>query len=328
MIEGYNNKIPLYNGKTKFTTTPTPSFIYFGGVYYGGIWNTNVFKFNESDLIWQKAYNTGATSGLGGTIIDAICADFSGYVWIADGTNLVKYDTDGNALIYGTSSSSINSIESDTENNIIFCGSHVSGSSIHKYDSNFNKLWSFGTSSTAFNRLNLTSSGDIVASSTGGTVVRLNKNGTCLMSKYYDYTSIYSSCVDLSNNIWIGHQAAGTGASNLRKHDSNGNLLASYYIGPGGSSDIVWELTAGESGYIYVSSNAWLYKVSATGSVIWSQNPGAPNNTPNGRCLVYKNGYVNLLSNSSPAFKSYDTSGTLLFDLYFEQATTINVQPI
>jgi hypothetical protein len=321
MIEGYNNKIPLYNGKTKLTTTSTPGFIYFGAQYYGGIWNTNVFKFNQSSLIWQKAYNIGATSGPGGTTIDAICADSAGYVWIAASNRLVKYDTDGNALIYATSSS-ISTMEADSQNNIV-----ALAGSIYKYDTNSNQIWSFATSSVSFNRLNFTTSGDIIASSGDGSLVKLNSSGVCLMYKYYAYTSIYSSCVDLNNNIWIGHQAAGLGASNLRKHDSNGNLLASYYIGPGGYSDIVWELTAGESGYIYVSSNAWLYKVSATGSVIWSQNPGAPGNI-SGKCLVYKNGYVNMLSGGYPTFKSYNTSGTLSFDLDFEQATTINVQPI
>jgi hypothetical protein len=331
MIEGYNNKIPLYNGKTKLTTTSTPSFIYFGGVYYGGVYNTNVFKYNQANVIWEKAYNTGATSGPGGTVVNAICADLGGYVFIGAGSNatspfpgrsLVKYDTNGNALIYATSSSSIWAMEADSQNNIILCG----GGGIYKYDTNLNQIWS-GTSSAQFNRLNFTTSGDIVASSTDGTVVKLNTNGTCLMDKYYTYSNIYSSCVDSNNNIWIGHQAAGSGASNLRKHDSNGNLLASYYIGPGGSSDIVYNLTADTSGYIYVNSNAYLYKVSGTGSTVWSYNPGAGGN-PYTKSLVYKSGYIYFLTNSYPSFKVYDTSGTLSLSFDLPQAATINVQPI
>lgn len=331
MIEGYNNKIPLYNGKTKFTTTSTPSFIYFGGQYYGGVYNTNIFKYNQSSIIWEKAYNIGATSGPGGTYINAICADSSGYLWTASGLSdtdayrIVKYDTDGTALIYGTSSSPVYAIETDSQNNIVLCGGNSAGLSIYKYDTNFNQIWSFGTSSTSFNRLNFTTSGDIVASSTIGNVVKLNSNGTCLMSKSYAYNGgVYSSCVDSSGNIWLGAQG---GTYNLYKHDSNGNLLSSYYIGPG-STDIVYELTADTSGYIYASSNAYLYKVSSTGSTIWSYNPGAPASVPRTKCLVYKNGYIHLLSNSSPKFKVYNTSGALSFSFDIVQANTVNVQPI
>jgi hypothetical protein len=227
-------------------------------------------------------------------------------------------------------------MESDSQNNIVFCGSVTipsAGKSIYKYDTDFNQIWSFGTSSPAgnanFNRINFTTSGDIVASSFNGTVVKLNSSGTCLMSKYYTYTygNIYSSCVDSNNNIWVGVQG---GMSNLYKYDSGGNLLSSYFIGPGSPSasavDIVYDLVADTSGYIYVSSNAYLYKVSGTGSIVWSQNPGA-NGSPYTKSLVYKNGYIYFLTNSIPRFKVYDTSGTLSLSFDVER-TTINVQPI
>lgn len=327
MIEGYNNKIPLYNGVSKSTSTSTPSFIYFTGLYFNPNYPTNIFKYNLSSLVWSKKYDvTGVPSGAG-TSINAICADLSGYVWIAaDNKDIIKYDSDGNTLIYGTSSSLVYSMDSDTQNNIIFCGTDVSGSSIHKYDTNFNKLWSFGTASTTFKKLNVTTSGDIVASSTNGTVVKLNKNGTCLMSKTLSSVFLYSSCVDSSGNIWTGSSPV-SATYNLFKHDSNGNLLSSYYIGPG-TEDVVYELTADESGYIYVSSNAYLYKVSATGSVVWSKNPGAPINTPDGRCLVYKNGYICFLTNSSQSFKMYNTSGTLVTSFAVDNGTSVNLQPI
>jgi len=325
MIEGYNNKIPLYNGLSKSTLTSTPSFIYFGGTYFNPFYPTNIFKYNLSSLVWSKKYDV-----TGGTSINAVCADLSGYVWAAaDNKAVIKYDSDGNALIYGTSSSLIYSMDSDSQNNIVLCGTHVSGSSIYKYDTNFNQIWSFGTGSGAtianFNRLNITTSGDIIASAPTGTVVRLNKNGTCLMSKDLSASNVYSSCVDSDGNIWIGLNG---GTYNLLKHDSNGNLLSSYYIGPG-TEDIVFEIAGGESGYIYVVSNAYLYKVSTTtGSVVWSKNPGAPINTLYGRCLVYKNGYICFLSNSTPTFKMYNTSGSLVTSFGVDSGTSINVQPI
>jgi len=327
MIEGYNNKIPLYNGKSKSTSTVTPRFIYFGGEYFVGY--DNIYKYSQTgSLIWSEFYNVGLTSSSGfGTQISGISSDYSGYVWTITYTtnpstryNLIKYDSDGQMLIYGTSSSRLYGIDIDTQNNIVVCGSDSGGKSVYEYDSNLQLLWSFGTSSRTHTSVKNISTGVIVTSS-NGYVTKLSSSGVHQWSTSISASAILCCCEDSSGNIWVGGSV--NGGVNVFKISSSGTLTSSYYMGPGTTDDVIG-ITSDTSGYVYVASNAYLYKIDSSGSIIWSKNPGS--GVTYKRFLVFNDGFIYIQTNSSPSLKVYNTSGTQTQTLDMTFGDTINIQ--
>lgn len=322
MIEGFNNKIALYNGRTKFTTTSTPYFIYSGGEYAIGI--DNIYKYNGSSLIWSKAYNTGS-AGLY-TQIWGISSDLAGYTYIISYTptspqvyKLLRYDTDGSEVISITSSRILYGVTTDIQNNAIVCGSQVSNKSVIKYDTQLNEIWSFGTASFGpYTSVNLDSSENVILTANGGQVTKLNALGVAQWTTTASSGALYSSCIDSSGNIWVsGNYNASN--KNLFKLSSSGTLLSSYYIGAGGS-ETATQVVAGESGYIYVSSGSSLYKLDLTATQIWVRTPGASSIK---RSLVFSNSLIYLKSSSSVYV--YNTSGSLL-NTYSIYGETMNIQ--
>lgn len=326
MIEAYNNRIAIYNGKTKSTSTATPAFIYASGQYYPAY--NNVYKFGTSSTILAKSYGTGATGF--GTYVSSIIANRRGEFYASsidspNPTTLIKYDVDGNILATASNSSVIYSLYLNSDNSFVACGNfyYYSGEgvnkSVYKYDENLNMQWSY-VSSKLYQKVITDSSNNSYLVSSDGYVTKLNSSGVQQFSNSISTTTLYAIGIDTSNNIWVG--GITSGGNNVFKLNSSGTLLSSYAIN---SSNQVDGIVCDTAGYIYVSVGNELNKIDSSGAIIWTKTPGSANTLY--RSMYIKNDLIYRNNTSIGKIEIFNTSGTIIGGPSVGNISSISVQP-
>ena len=289
-----------------------------------------------------------ADYGRGGIVVD----DY-GYIYIAGYTFnfgsgrydifIIKYNTNGTKIwtrFWGTSTDEFaNDITLDASGDIYITGHQGSSGYdmlLLKYDSNGNYQWHSTWGPETFNEGNgvvVNTSGDIyIAGRAGGELafLKYNSAGNLVWSKINTSLLVGDDIgIDEAGFFYICGRNKASSNKYLSKFNSNGGLIWNHFWG----SDVlsVCDMALDDSSNFYFTGNievnggsntdAYIVKLTSSGSKLWSVNWGTPlNEIGYGICLddfgnIYLTGEVNSPEKKRDAFiAKFDPYGVQLWD--------------
>ena len=228
---------------------------------------------------------------------------FVPFVYFATGSNVTKFDMDNNEIWSTVLSGTLNAVATDPAGFVYAGGTDAS---VTKLDPDGNVVWVNTSPTNTVRNLAVDRDGFVYSADQAGRVRKYSPTGTLIFTRTFG-TFLFAVDLDDAGNIYVGNSSneirkydnsgtiiwtftealsvtgvrampngdvyywvGGTSGNNLRKRDTNGNLIFSVNVSTFGSNrgslDLDGNFYSGARGV--ASSNHRLVKVSSTGTIL------------------------------------------------------------